>query len=324
MNRNRTKIKGSTSLFAITAILATVLGCAYLYLDYKADSRASETMIALVDDAKSQGAELSYSSVDASPIRQSVEINDFVILGHDQEPDIRLGNIIIKGFSWQDLDNNNNALPRAISVDIKQGEIDFKQSITNKSAELDALVGVFGQTISFTTLFAYEIDQNKNQLSVSFLQSVEDNFVFDGELTLGNVAWLKDIKTEQTQLPNTLLNEATKSTLNKLSLIYKNDGIIEKIRALVSEKTGKTNEQLVEESITQLQQLKTLSVSNWGPLFTPLIDEMIKFSQRPKKLKLEIAPKQPLTGQDFMMAFMGGETNLVQLLENAQINLKAN
>lgn len=324
MNRNRTKIKGSTSLFAITAILATVLGCAYLYLDYKADSRASETMIALVDDAKSQGAELSYSSVDASPIRQSVEINDFVILGHDQEPDIRLGNIIIKGFSWQDLDNNNKALPRAISVDIKQGEIDFKQSITNKSAELDALVGVFGQTISFTTLFAYEIDQNKNQLSVSFLQSVEDNFVFDGELTLGNVAWLKDIKTEQTQLPNTLLNEATKSTLNKLSLIYKNDGIIEKIRALVSEKTGKTNEQLVEESITQLQQLKTLSVSNWGPLFTPLIDEMIKFSQRPKKLKLEIAPKQPLTGQDFMMAFMGGETNLVQLLENAQINLKAN
>lgn len=324
MNRNRTKIKGSTSLFAITAILATVLGCAYLYLDYKADSRASETMIALVDDAKSQGAELSYSSVDASPIRQSVEINDFVILGHDQEPDIRLGNIIIKGFSWQDLDNNNKALPRAISVDIKQGEIDFKQSITNKSAELGALVGVFGQTISFTTLFAYEIDQNKNQLSVSFLQSVEDNFVFDGELTLGNIAWLKGIKTEQTQLPNTLLNEATKSTLNKLSLIYKNDGIIEKIRALVSEKTGKTNEQLVEESITQLQQLKTLSVSNWGPLFTPLIDEMIKFSQRPKKLKLEIAPKQPLTGQDFMMAFMGGETNLVQLLENAQINLKAN
>jgi hypothetical protein len=317
-------MKGSSTLFALAAILVVVLGGTYLYVDTKADSKANAIMKTLMDDTKEQGAELSYSSVDASPISQSVEINDFVILGQDQEPDIRLGKVQIKGFSWQDLNNKNQALPTEINVDIENGAIDFNKSSVPNNSDLEALVAVFGQTISFSTQFSYQHDVNKNLLNLSFIQTVEDNFVFDGELNIGNVAWLKELTTKQTKLPDALLNQAIKSSLNKLSLVYKNDGIIEKIRSLVSDKSGKTNKQLVEESIAQLQQLKMLSASNWGPVFTPLIDEMIKFSHIPKQLKLDIDPKQPLTGQDFMMAFMGGETSLVQLLENAQITLKAN
>lgn len=324
MSHNRTKMKGSISLTAITGLLAIAFGGSYFYLDHQADLKASETMTSLVDDARSQGVALSYQTVDASPITQSVEITDLAITGHEQEPDIHLGTVVLKGLTWQDLNNKTNDLPTEMSINIKQGEFIIKKSIINDDSDLQTLVDIFGDTLSFSSYVAYKFDFKNNILHITLNHSVDEGFVFDADITLGDIAWLSDLKTDQTQQANDLMYKAMESTLNNLSLSYKNLGFIEKVRAVAIEKTGKTNEQLAEQSITQLEQLKVISSNNWGPLFTPLIDEMIKFTREPKQLKLDINPQTPLTGDGFMMAFMGGESGLIQLLKNVQISLKAN
>lgn len=324
MNLNRQKMKGSINLLAVTGILVAAVGGPYLYIDHQADLRANETMISLVDEAKSQGATLSYASVDASPITQSIKITDFVITGNEQEPDIRLGTVVLKGFSWQDLNNESNDLPTKMSINIKQGELAITKSMLTANPDLQSLVSIFGDTLSFSSHVSYKFDLDNNTLKIALDQSLEQNFSFKSDLTLGNIAWLRDIQAQQTKAPNDLMNKAMQSTLNNLSLSYENKGFIEKIRTVASDKTGQTKEQLVEQSITQLQQLQEISASQWGAVFSPLIDEMIKFTRKPEQLKLTIDPKQAITGQDFMMAFMGGESGLIHLLENAQINLKAN
>lgn len=324
MSHNRIKMKGSISLAAMSALITFVIAGSYFYIDYQADSKASQAMVSIVDNARTQGVALSYRTVDASPITQSVEIIDLAITGHEQEPDIHLGSVVLKGLSWQDLNNQTNDLPTEMSIDIKQGEFIIKKSIINDDSDLQSLVDIFGDTLSFSSYVAYKFDFKNSLLHVTLNQSVDDSFVFDAKITLGDIAWLSDLKTDQTQQANDLMYKAIESTLNNLSLSYKNLGFIEKVRAVAIKKTGKTNEQLAEQSITQLEQLKVISANNWGPLFTPLIDEMIKFTREPRTLKLDINPQRPLTGQDFMMAFMGGESGLIQLLENAQINLKAN
>lgn len=317
-------MKGSMSLLAISVIVTSALAGSYLYLDHQADSRATETMISLVDEAKTQGVALSYSAVDASPITQTVEISNFTITGNDQEADIHLGNIIIKGFSWQDLNNNQHELPTEMSIDIQNGELHLKQSMFGPSPDLQSPIRIFGDIIPFSTNITYKFDPTQKQLKLSLTQTVEDNFIFDSVMILGNMAWLSSIDTQQTQMPVQVMSEAMKATLNRLSITYENRGLIEKIRADLSQQTGKTNEQLTAESIAQMKQLQITSAQHWGPVFTPLIDEMIKFSSEPKQLKLDIAPVQPLTGQDFMMAFMGGEASLIKLIDDAQIKLKAN
>jgi hypothetical protein len=317
-------MKGSISLLVITGIVTTALAGSYFYLDREADSRATATMISLVDEARSQGMELSYSSVDASPLTQTVEITDFSIIGNEQEADIHLGNIVMKGFSWQDLNDNQNKLPQEMSINIKNGELHIKRSMVETSTSLQPLVRIFGDTIPFSTEVTYKFDTTQKLLKLSLTQTVEENFFFDSQATLGNMDWLTTVEKQQTQIPAQAMSEAMNSTLNSLSITYKNTGLIEKIRANISTQTGKTNEQLTQESIAQLQQLQVTAAQHWGPVFTPLIDEMIKFSSDPKQLKLDVAPVQPLTGQDFMMAFMGGEANLIKLIEDAQIRLKAN
>jgi hypothetical protein len=317
-------MKGSISLLVITGIVTTALAGSYFYLDREADSRATATMISLVDEARSQGMELSYLSVDASPLTQTVEITDFSIIGNEQEADIHLGNIVMKGFSWQDLNDNQNKLPQEMSINIKNGELHIKRSMVETSTSLQPLVRIFGDTIPFSTEVTYKFDTTQKLLKLSLTQTVEENFFFDSQATLGNMDWLTTVEKQQTQIPAQAMSEAMNSTLNSLSITYKNTGLIEKIRANISTQTGKTNEQLTQESIAQLQQLQVTAAQHWGPVFTPLIDEMIKFSSDPKQLKLDVAPVQPLTGQDFMMAFMGGEANLIKLIEDAQIRLKAN
>jgi hypothetical protein len=317
-------MKGSISLLVITGIVTTALAGSYFYLDREADSRATATMISLVDEARSQGMELSYSSVDASPLTQTVEITDFSIIGNEQEADIHLGNIVMKGFSWQDLNDNQNKLPQEMSINIKNGELHIKRSMVETSTSLQPLVRIFGDTIPFSTEVTYKFEPTQKLLKLSLTQTVEENFFFDSQATLGNMDWLTTVEKQQTQIPAQAMSEAMNSTLNSLSITYKNTGLIEKIRADISTQTGKTNEQLTQESIAQLQQLQMTTAQHWGPVFTPFLDEMIKFSSNPKQLKLDIAPVQPLTGQDFMMAFMGGEASLIQLIEDAQIRLKAN
>tara|TARA_R110001606_G_scaffold399222_2_gene582467 strand:+ start:131458 stop:132411 length:954 start_codon:yes stop_codon:yes gene_type:complete len=317
-------MKGSISMLVIAGIVTTALAGSYFYLDHQADSRATETMLSLVDEAKSQGVAMSYSSVDASPISQTVKITDFEILGNEQEPDIRLGSVVLEGFSWQDLNNNQNKLPNEMSINIKNGELYLKKSMVDPNPNIQALVRIFGDTIPFTTKITYKLDPTKKLLNLSLTQAVEDNFFINSEITLGNMAWLTEIEQQQTQMPDQVMLEAMNSTLNDLSIIYKNTGLIEKIRAEISNQTGKTNEQLLAESLAQMKQLQITSAQQWGPIFTPFIDEMIKFSSEPKQLKLAINPQSPLTGQDFMMGFMGDEASLIKLIEDAQIKLKAN
>lgn len=323
MKRYHTKMKGSISSSLLVGILATALGGSYFYIDQKADAKASQTMISLVDNAKSQGVELSYGSIDASPITQSVEITDLIITGQEVEPDIHLGNLVIKGFQWQDLNSNRDQLPKAMHIDINQGELLIKDSMLINDSDLQTLVSLFGDTISFNTNIAYELNTEQNLINLSLNQRVEENFVFGTDITLGNIGWITDIDAEQTHVPSDVMYQAISSTLNSLSVSYTNLGLIEKIRTLVKKETGKTDEQLVQESIAQLRQLQVISANNWGSLFTPMIDEMITFTRDPNKLLLTINPKQPITGQDFMMAMMGGETALVSLVENARIQLKA-
>ncbi len=324
MNKNKSKMKGSISLLVIAGIVTTALVGSYFYLDRQADSRATATMISLVDEAQSQGLVLSYSSVDASPLTQTVEIIDFSIIGDEQEADIHLGNVVMKGFSWQDLNDNQDKLPQEMSINVKHGELHLKKSMVETNTNLQSLVRIFGDTIPFSTKVTYKLDPTQKLLKLSLSQTVEDNFFFNSEATLGNMDWLSSIDSQQTQMPAPAMSGAMNTTLNSLSITYKNTGLIEKIRADISTQTGKSTEQLTQESVAQLKQLQMTSAQHWGPVFTPFIDEIIKFSSDPKQLKLAIAPVQPLTGQDFMMAFMGGEASLIKLIEDAQIRLKAN
>jgi hypothetical protein len=317
-------MKGSISLLVIAGIVTTALAGSYFYLDRQADSRATTTMISLVDVAQSQGVKLSYSSVDASPLTQTVEITDFSIIGNEQEADIHLGNVVMKGFSWQDLNDNQNKLPQEMSINIKHAELHLKRNMVETNSNLQSLVRIFGDTIPFSTKVTYKFEPTQKLLKLSLTQTVEENFFFDSEAIFGNMDWLTTVERQQAQMPAQAMTEVMNSTLNSLSITYKNTGLIEKIRANISTQTGKTNEQLTQESIAQLQQLQMTAAQHWGPVFTLFIDEMIKFSSNPKQLKLDIAPVQPLTGQDFMMAFMGVEANLIQLIEDAQIRFKAN
>jgi hypothetical protein len=317
-------MKGSISQLVIAGIVTTALAGSYFYLDRQADSRATATMISLIDEAQSQGVKLSYSSVDASPLTQTVEITDFSIIGNEQEADIHLGNVVMKGFSWQDLNDNQNKLPQEMSINIKHAELHLKRNMVETNSNLQSLVRIFGDTIPFSTKITYKFESTQKLLKLSLTQTVEENFFFDSEAIFGNMDWLTTVERQQTQMPAQAMTEVMNSTLNSLSITYKNTGLIEKIRADISTQTGKTNEQLTQESIAQLQQLQMTAAQHWGPVFTLFIDEMIKFSSNPKQLKLDIAPVQPLTGQDFMMAFMGGEANLIQLIEDAQIRFKAN
>ena len=324
MNNNRSKLKGNISLVVIAGIVTTALAGSYFYLDHLADSRATETMTSLVTEAESKGMTLSYSYVDTSPLTQTVKISNFTITGNEQEPNIRLGNVEMKGFSWQDLNNNQNKLPAEMSIDVKNGELHIKKSMTETNTELQALVRIYGDTIPFSSNVSYKLDPLQNLLQLSLTQAVEESFFFNAEVKLGNVEWLTTVDRQQTQMPAQAMAAAMNSTLNNLSLTYKNTGLIEKIRADISTQTGKTNEQLTEQSIAQLKQLQMAFDQQWGPVFTPFLDEMIKFSSEPKQLKLGIEPLQPLTGQDFMMAFMGGEASLIKFIEDAKIRLKAN
>lgn len=317
-------MKGSINLLVIAAIVTSTIAGSYYYIDRQADSRATEKMISLVDEAKSQGVLLSYSSVDASPLLQTVEISNLQITGKEQEPDIRLGNVTMKGFSWQDLNNKQNNFPTKMSIDIKNGELDLKNSMFEADAEMQTFERIFGDVIPFSTYITYKFDPTDKWLKLSLTQTVEESFFFNSSIILGNMEWITLVDKQQTQMPVQMMSEAMSSTLNNLSITYKNTGLIEKIRADMSEQTGKTTEQLKQESIAQMKQLQMTSVQHWGPIFTPFIDEMIKFSSEPKQLQLDIAPVQPLTGQYFMMAFMGGESSLIKLIEDAQIKLRAN
>jgi len=324
LNNNQFKSKGNTGLLFLAGIVTIVLAGSYFYLDYQVDSRANESMLSLVDEAHAQGVLLSYSSIEASPLNQTVEIVDLTVIGNELEPDVQLGKVVMKGFRWQDLTNEQNKFPLAMSIDIYNGELHLKKSMIDTNPNLQALARILGDTIPFTTNIMYKFNPELNLLNVSLKQAVEDNFSFDGKVLLGNMAWLTTLDQQQAQIPAKTMSAAMNSTLNKFSMTYQNKGIIEKIRADISSQTGQSTEQLTQNSIAQLEQLQLSSAQHWGPVFTPFIDEMIKFSNDPEQLKLDISPLKPLTSQDLLLGFLGGEANLIKLIEDAHLALEAN
>jgi len=321
VNKFKAKLRGSISILALTAIIASSLAGSYYYIDQKADTRAQHTLSKVVDDAKSEGVELTYSSVDASPLLRNITVSDFKILGNSQEPDITLGHISITGFNWHDLNQETDKLPLALSIDIQNAVLHLKPSMVENDADLQALVKTFGSQINFSSHFAYSLNQESGLLSISTTETVVDNFSFNSDLTIGSAAWLAEIDANSEDKP---LSELMSTTLNTLSITFNNDGIIEKIRSVAAKKTGQSQEQLTQDSVDQIKQLQQVAQKNWGPLFVPMIDELIKFTIKPQQLHITINPEAPLNGDDFMLAFIGGDAGLLTLIEQAHIQLKAN
>ena len=315
------KNRGSISILTLSAILASALAAAYYYVDNKADTRAQHTLSQLIDDAESEGVDLSYSNVDASPLFRSVSITNFTIKGNAQEPDITLGNINITGFNWQDLQQENTKLPASMSIAIDDSSIHIKPSMIETDRNIQDLVDSFGNKINFSSLLSYELNKDSGILSISTTETMVDNFYFNSELSFGNANGLAEIDADLQQQP---MAEIMSTTLNTLSINFKNHGIIEKIRAIATKKTGTSQKELLQQSINHMTELKQLAENNWGPIFSPMIDELIKFATKPQQLQLSIHPKQSLNGDAFILAFMGGDAGLLELIKKANIKIEAN
>jgi len=315
-------INGSISLLAIVTLVTASLGGAYYLLDQKADKHAQESLSRLVDDAQSKGVELKYKTVDASPLTRSISITNFEIKGKEQEPDINLGNIKITGFNWQNLNNKQSQLPPKMTISINNGTLDIKPSMSANDANLEALVATFGEKLHFSTQLAYDFNQDKGVLNISTSEILNDNFHFNTKLSFGGTDWLAEINTTDTK--NKPMSDMMKTTLNSLSITFKNDGIIEKIRSVATKRTGQTQEQLTKEAVANMQQLRIVAEKNWGPVFVPMIDELIKFAKKPEQLHLAINPAKPLDSNTFMLAMMGGDAALLDLIKKAQIKIVAN
>ena len=315
-------INGSISLLAIVTLVTASLGGAYYLLDQKADKHAQESLSRLVDDAQSKGVELKYKTVDASPLTRSISITNFEIKGKEQEPDINLGNIKITGFNWQNLNNKQSQLPPKMTISINNGTLDIKPSMSANDANLEALVATFGEKLHFSTQLAYDFNQDKGVLNISTSEILNDNFHFNTKLSFGGTDWLAEINTTDTK--NKPMSDMMKTTLNSLFITFKNDGIIEKIRSVATKRTGQTQEQLTQEAVANMQQLRIVAEKNWGPVFVPMIDELIKFAKKPEQLHLAINPDKPLDSNTFMLAMMGGDAALLDLIKKAQIKIVAN
>ena len=77
------KLRGSITLYTLASLLACSLAGCYLYLDNKADKHAKDAMQEFVAKAQSEGVELQYLSIDASPLSRSVAINNLEIKGKE-------------------------------------------------------------------------------------------------------------------------------------------------------------------------------------------------------------------------------------------------
>lgn len=321
MNKIKAKVRGSISILAITTVITASLAGGYYYVDHQADIQAQDTLSKLVDDAKAEGVNLSYSTVDASPLYRSVSISNFKIKGNEQEPDINLGNIEISGFNWQTLNQEKATLPPSMAIKIDNASLQLNPSMIQNDPDLQALVDTFGEKINFSTHFSYALDPETGLLSISSTDTMVDNFYFNTELSFGGADWLATFDVESAEKP---LVGMMSTTLNTFSFTFKNQGIIEKIRAVAAKKTGRSQEQLTQESVNQIKQLQYVAEQNWGPLFVPMIDEVLKFTQQPQQLHVSINPEKALTSNDFMLAFMGGDAGLLALIKQAQIKVKAN
>lgn len=322
LNKNQTGQYGSISILTIAIMLIVILASGYYYIDHKADIRAQDTINNLVEQARSEGVELHYQDIDASPLFRRVSISGFELKGNQQEPDILLKSIHITGFDFNSLKNETSTIPLSMKVDIDHGSIYLKPTMVKADSDLQALVETFDQYIQFSTHFSYQLDTESGELTSTTTGTLVDSFYFSTELSFGSANWLAKLDAQSTEQASE--DDMRSTTLNALAITFENYGIIDKLRSVAIKKTGQSKQQLIQDSINQLQQLKRIAEKNWGKLFTPMIDELIRFSEDPKRLELSIDPEKPLGTSVFLNAFLRGDAGLLELLKQARIKIKAN
>jgi hypothetical protein len=324
VNTNKFRTQGSLSIISIIVIGLIVLGGAYAYIDKQADLHAQEAITLMIDDAKLQGVDVSYDAIDASPIARNITLQNFTIHGNEQEPDIILGKLVISGLNWQALANNNqNRLPLSMNLDITNGKIVIDETMVGDDPDLQAFVDVMGNELHFSTHANYKLDEATGLLSAAIIQSVNDNFSIKANLALGNTGWLAFVDANEPLISDTLTLDLLATTVNGLSITFKNDGLIEKIRAVTAKQTGLSSQQLTQQAVSQLRQMQS-SLQDYSPVYSLMLEELIKFTQQPNQLLISIDPEQPLVSDDFLKVFMGGQSAPFDLMKKAQLFIKAN
>lgn len=313
---------GGLSTTMIIFIVFIVAVSAYAFINNKVDSHAEEMLASMVIDAKSQGIDISYDTVDTSPIARSITLQNFKISGGEQEPDIILGNMVISGLNWQAL-SNQDRIPLSMTLKITGGEIHLTESMVGDDPDLQAFVDVMGSRLSFSTYANYHLDEATGLFTATIVQAVNDNFNVTANLALGNTGWLASIDTNESLLSDNLTLDLLSTTLNGLSITFKNEGIIEKIRVITVKKTGLSNEQLIQQSVLQLRQVQS-SLHEWNPVYSLMIEELIKFTEQPNQLIISIDPEQPLVSDDFLKVFIGSQSAPFDLMKKAQLFIRAN
>jgi hypothetical protein len=316
-------MKGSLSITTILFILFLIIVGTYAYIDSQADSHAEEAIISIIEDAKIQGVDISYDAIDASPIARNITLHNFKISGAEQEPDVILGNIVISGLNWQSMTNTQDHLPLSMNIDITDGKIVLDEEMVGDDPDLQAFVEVMGNELGFTTHANYNVDKASGLLTASISQSVNDNFNIQINTSFGNTGWLAYVNPNEYLVSDNLTLDLLATTLNGLSITFQNEGIIEKVRLVTAKKTGFSNSQLTEQSVNQLRQMQT-SLQDYSPVYSLMIEELIKFTQQPSQLLISIDPEQPLTSDDFIKVFMGGQSAPFDLMKKAQLFIKAN
>ncbi|PHS27525.1 MAG: hypothetical protein COA83_00520 [Methylophaga sp.] len=322
MNTHKFKMQGSLSISTIIFILVVVVaGGAYAYIDNQADLRAEEVIISIVEDAKAQGVDISYDTIDTSPIARSITLQNFKISGAQQAPDVILGNVVISGLNWRSLQDAQDHIPLSMSIEITDGKILLDEEMIGDDQDLKSFVEVMGDELNFTLHANYNVDESTGILTASLVQQLDDNFSLKANLEFGNTGWLAYVKTGE-PLDNLIL-DLLATTLNDLSIAFRNEGIIEKIRTVSAKQTGLSSQQLTEQAVQNIRQIQA-SLQNYNPVYSLMLEELIKFTEQPNQLLISIDPEQPLTSDDFLKVFMGGQSAPFDLMKKAQLFIRAN
>ena len=320
---NKRTMRGGLSLLSIFVLVIIAISATYYYIDMQADTKAEQALNTFIEQAKSRGVTIDYGSIDASPFSQSVNVHRLKITSLEQEPDISIENIVVTDLNWQDSQGKDTRFPLAINIKITGGKLLIGDAVIGDDQDIQTFVTIMGNEIGFSGSLAYTLNESTGELRLSLAQSINDNVASQSELSLGNMGWLAYIDATESLTSDNLSLDLLATTLNSLSVTIENEGLLEKIQAIAVKRSGKSKEQLVQQSITQMRQLQ-LSVQDWGPSFIPMIEQLIVFMQQPTQLTININPAQPLVSNDFIKAFLGGQDSLLELIEKSALTIRAN
>jgi len=316
------KMRKHINLLVSLSLIIFCLAAGYLFIDHKADQQALQAMEEFVDKAQSEGVDLQYRSIDASPLSHNIMIHGLDIIGTKHEADIHLAELTLSGFNWQSLTSQQPQLPKAMSLTINNAAIVFKASMLEHNAQLQDLIEVFGDKLNFSVQLSYAINPHDSTITLTASQYVDGQFYLTSAITLGSIEWLVQLSNNDSE--NVAADKMMETTLNSLNIQFKNEGLIDKLRLQAMNQSGLSAEQLTQQSVDKLKQIRTVAQIKWGQTFIPLIDQAILFAQHPQQLTLSIQAESPLPSQLLLLASMGGDAGLLALIKEANIKITAN